>query len=185
MSSIEMEQALIYKIAKTASNLIAAGKHKEARAKLKRIANSYCVSESIQLCSLLEAEMLSREGKQEKAEDKIKNNIGYLWGCSDALVILNRNNPTVDSNTKHYYIEILGGQASVGVFTVFSDEHIASFDVLANSEEEALSFIDQVCHFLTPQSRKIIKCEEMEFHSDDEVHRGVVETHPFYIASSD
>jgi hypothetical protein len=171
----------IQKTGEIAWQMVANGDFRNARRALKKIRNSFCVSESTRIITLIEAKILERTGKLEEAKERVLRSIYYVWGIPDGFDIISLSNPRIDAGSRHYYIEILGGLATLGAFTQFSHEHVASFDVIANSLEEARGYINEVANFADPQSARVITCDEQEIDDDTIRHRGVLLTHPFRI----
>lgn len=183
--SLQQDLENIREIGSTAWHLASQGEFRNARRTIKKLRNSFYVSETQRFITLVEALIDVKTGNLPAAKTKILENVGYLWGISEGWDILALSNPTIDSNSQHYYIEILGGLATVGVFTQFSEEHVASFDVIANSQEEALQYIEEVANFADSESKQVQVCranplpESSELEQSGLTNRGVIKTHPF------
>ena len=140
-----------------------------------------CVSEGERARTLVESTILQMTGDKDAARRRVLESMGYLWGTPEALEILSATQPAADQNTYMFHIEILGGLASFGYFTQFSEEHIGTFDVLANSEEEALGYIDEVANFANPSAKLIIASTKSKIEPSPNTHRGVCKTYPFRV----
>ena len=106
--------------------------------------------------------------------------INYLWGSREALDILSCANPLTDENSRLYSIEILGGIVTLGPFLHFAKETIAAFHVIANTTEEAIEYIEELCNFAAPDCMELLRCcEEMIEDIDFTKHRGVIRAYPF------
>lgn len=180
--NINKELKQIEKVGAEAWGLVMEGNFRAARKVISKIKNSFCVSESRRTTAIIEATILQSCNNQKEAKIKIINNLGYLWGVTDGFLIIAASNPRTDEHSSHYYIEILGGQASLGTLVQFTDRHIASFDVIANSTEEALSYVDEVANFADPTSKLVLTCAVNRLDSGLYTNRGVVQAYPFRIA---
>jgi len=177
--SLSNELKRIEEIGSIAWALVEDGSFRQARSMLKKIRGSFCVSESDRMITLVEAKILERTGDLMGAKKRILDSICYVWCCPEAFDIISATHPEMDSETGHYYIEVLGGLARLGVFTQFSKNHIGSFDVLANSVDEALQYIDEVCRFGDPGAKLVLTCARNQPHKCDSLHRGIIRAYPF------
>ena len=176
---IAKELSRIDQVAKVAWTLVEDGEFRNARRMLKKIRGSYCVSESDRVIALIEAKILAQNSEFEAAKNRILQANYILWGSPDGLEILSYAHPITDDHTEHYYIEVLGGLARFGMFAGMSEDHIGSFDVLANSVDEALRYIDEICRFDDPTAKIVLTCARKELGTDAAKHRGVFRTYPF------
>ena len=154
---------------------VCAGEFGKAERALKKLEDSCCVFESTEVVSLVTAEILARQGKFEEAAEVIKRHISFLWGRPDGLEIMNRANPEVDEESRLFQVKLQGGAAIWG----FTDDNWTMFDVIANSEKEALQWIDALGIYRNPEKRKILASRVVEYLGCDLTHRGVVRTYPF------
>jgi hypothetical protein len=177
--SFSEELREVEEIGARAWRLALQGNSEAALRKLKKIRGSFFVSESERYIALVEAKILQRRGNMKAAQERIIRSISYLWGIEEGFEILSKGNSGVDQHSKLYYVEILGGLATLGFFTQFTADHIASFHVIANSEAEALRYIDEVANFADPDNRTIITCAASALKSRARKHRGVVQAYPF------
>ncbi|MCC6953073.1 MAG: hypothetical protein IT290_03040 [Deltaproteobacteria bacterium] len=91
----------------------------------------------------------------------------------------------MSKKAREYHIEFLGGLASLGIFTQFTEEHIASFDVIAHSEEEAIKYIDEWCVFADKENRSLLHCSHAPV-TDKEIRNcGVIRAYPFRLDDSE
>ncbi len=177
--SLNEELKRIETVGNTAWDLVMQGNFRAANRVLKKIRHSLCFRERDSMIALVEAKILEYKGDPKGAKKRILRDICYLWGVPDGLEIIAVTNPKVDVGSSHYYIEILGGLATLGVFTQFSDEHISSFDVVANSPEEALEYISEVANFADPSAKSILTCTKTPLQPGAYEYRGVTRTYPF------
>ena len=177
--SIDKELNRIDEIGAIAWQLAQDGDFRQARSLLKKIRGSFCVSESDRVVALVEAKILAQKGDFSAAKQRLLDDNYILWSAYEGLEIISYANPPVDTETSHYYIEVLGGLALLGIFSQMSEDHIGSFDVLANSANEALHYIDEICRFGDPTAKLVLTCVRHERAKDGPKHRGVFETYPF------
>ncbi|HQH26020.1 MAG TPA: hypothetical protein PLP17_01375 [Oligoflexia bacterium] len=155
------------------------GEFRKARRLLKKIRNSPYVCEAERAAAVVEAKILQRSAKQKEAKERIMQSIGYLWNCGEALEICAASNPAVNEDSKVYHLEVLGGIARLGVFTCFPANYISSFDVAANSIDEAFAYISELANFAEPDTAEIIECSEYDVSAAEFAHRGVIAAYPF------
>lgn len=177
--NLTKELERIEEIGSTAWSLVEDGRYRQARTVIKKIRGSYCVSESDRMITLVEAKICERKGERLAGKKLILENIYSVWNCREAFEIMATAHAQVDANTGQYYIEVLGGLARLGIFTQFSENHIGSFDVLANSVDEAMQYIDEICHFDDPTAKLVLTCARNERQPDSCLHRGVMRAYPF------
>jgi len=179
------ELNLIEEVGAAAWSFVMEGQFQSARRALAKIKHSHCLTESERVIAIVEAKILQRCGRLDDAKARILKSIGFLWSSAEGFEILAAGNPKSNEQSKEYYIEILGGRASIANFLTFTDKHIASFDVIANSEAEALGYIESICNFSEPQSRMLLESREREI--DIQVHprRGVMHAYPFRLERLD
>lgn len=171
----------VEKIRDKAWDLVLEGNFRGARNLLKRIRHSFCVSESERAIALVEAKILQMKGEYEAAKIRVRESMGYLWGISDGLLIASTANPKIDSGSLNFRIKILGGRATFGCFTQFSERHVGTFDVIADSREEALTYIKEVANFAEPERMLVLECTTTPLEAGEFRHRGVILTYPFEI----
>lgn len=162
-----------------AHRLVMEGEFRAAKRLLKKIAHTYCVQESARITSIVEARILQLKGDPAAAKALILRDIGRLWGIPDGLEILAASNPKTNQDSRFHSIEILGGGVRLGAFLCFPQDYVGAFDVVANSLEEALGYIQEVANFENPAAKVVLKHDEQELEPGGFLYRGVVKTYPF------
>jgi hypothetical protein len=157
------------------------GKAKKIISKLER---SFFVSEAEEILIPAKSRLLILQGELEEAKRNLLTGICYCWNSDEAFELLRLFNPYSDKKTKYYYLEVIGGDASFGVFTRFSKDHIGTFEIAANDISEAISYIDEVCSFAKPEDRKIYFQTECEPPINLN-KRGIYYTFPFRLEGSE
>ena len=183
--NVTSELNMIDEVGAAAWGFVMEGEFPSARRALAKIRNSSCITESERVIAVIEAKILQRSGRTTEAQARILKSIGFLWGSSDAFEILAAVNPKTNKDSKAYFIEILGGLACVAGFLQFTEKHVASFDVIANSREQAISYIESICSFGDPTAREVLECREREVDATVHPHQGVVHAYPFRISETE
>lgn len=178
MDSLDRELKQVEKIGRAAYDLIMRGEFGKANRQLRKLQNSFCVSEAERIRIPLAAFALRCQGRQKEAKDLIKSSISYVWNSPDAFALVRCDNPPANPRSKVLKIEILGGNLIVGAFSSFNEASVATIEVIAESQTEALLYIDELLHFSSPHERRVLSCI-----STDEVipageHKGVIWLHP-------
>lgn len=176
------EIARIERVEATAWTYVMEGNFRKARREVKKIRQSMCVTESEQAVALVEAKILERCGDNAAARERILSSICYLWGRPEAFEILSNSNPAVDVASRLFHLEILGSCTQFG----FTADHITTVDVIANSQEEAVAYVQEVCGCGESSSRSIIHCSDISLEdaapSEMPRHRGILLTYPFRLS---
>lgn len=183
--NVTSELNMIDEVGAAAWGFVMEGEFPSARRALAKIRNSFCITESERVIAVIEGKILQRSGKAGEAQARILKSIGFLWGSADAFEILSAANPKTGKNSKAFFIEILGGLACVAGFLQFTERHIASFDVIADSRDQAIRYIEAICSFGDPDAREILECREREVDPTVHPHQGVVHAYPFRISETE
>jgi hypothetical protein len=170
----------IEKIGEFAFRYAENGEFRKARRELKKIPkNSMCISECERAYALTEGKILERSGRRQEAKTRILNTIGYVWNRREAFEIIASVNPEVGEDSCLFTLEMLGGRATLGIFTQFSEHHIARAEVIADSVMEAVDYMKEVCNFADPDGATIHSCAAHEVQFPPGTNKGVVNTFPF------
>jgi hypothetical protein len=130
----------------------------------------------------LEAYICLLKGKEKKGRELITQSMCYLWTDLDSLYILRSGNPPISPKSGYYQLKIKGGLLTLGMFTQFTNEHILTADVVAESREKALTYLDGICTFADPASRELISCSKHESLPDESDREGVYMTYPLSLS---
>lgn len=176
---LEKEQKRVKKIGQSAWSYVMSGELRKARRELKKIRDSVCFIEAEQHCALVEAKILQCRNELHAARDRILESIGYLWGFAEPFEIISAVNDPIDADSVLMHLEVLGGCATIGAFTQFSDEHVGRFDVVASSLDEAMRYVTDVARFAAPERARVKSCIERPLNGSEFARKGVVVCYPF------
>lgn len=180
MNSLERELRQVEKIGRAAYDLILKGEFGKANRQLRKLENSFCVSEAERIRIPLAAFALRCQGRHKEAKDLIKSSIAYVWNSQDAFDVMRCDNPPANEQTKILKIEILGGNLIVGALTSFNEASVATIEVIAENQTEALMYIDELLCFASPHERRVLSCTFTDEVIPDDERKGVIWLHPVH-----
>ncbi len=177
MNLIDRELEAIDATGALAWSYVEQGEWRKARRSLKKIRNSFCVTESDRLHVAINAEILSRQGRQEEAKSEIRKNLYSVWSYPEIWDCYNRQHAVVGEGTKQFVLSIKGSNTLVGS----GHSLIGTIVLLANSEDEALSYLREI--ELYGDDMTIWRVSSSAMFPDAFLRRGIISCHPFVDAS--
>jgi hypothetical protein len=179
MNFIDQELEAIDVATNKAIELIEQGSFRQALKKINRFNGSFCCSESNRAKALIEALILFKRGKKAQTRALICQKNYVAWGSDDLKAIFRMTCPEVDPETKLYCFSVVGGFARLGCFSCFGDNDWVDYEVLANSQQEALAYIHQFANYAAPEAVKVASLQIMDCPTDSK-YRGILANSPFY-----
>ena len=159
---------------------IQAGEFKKALSCTRSLKGLHTVSEATRATTLIKGYIFYKRRKNRKAKEVCLKNMGYVWNDPDGLFLLRQSNPCIDTDSRLFDITIKGGCAAMGLFTVFTPDHISDFRVVANDEFEAVRYIEEIANYQESDKKTVLECTKQALGVDDEYDkRGVYYTSPF------
>lgn len=175
----EIEQ--LHELTKKAIDCLERDRLSSVRAILSKIKRLPKITEQARCITMIEALMLLKRKKKYQAKCRILSDNYAAWGSPDLWDILRMCNPMIDDQSKLYKLTLKGGNATFGLFTQFSAEHVCDLEVVANTFEEACEYAQELCKFAAPQDICILNLEESASLDNQEIYRGIISTSPFRI----
>ncbi len=160
------------------------GELKKALSVASQLKGLTVTNEASRAEAIIKGYVLHAKRKNRRAKELCLKSVAYLWGNYDGLYLIRQSHPEPNRDTRFFNITIKGGCAAFGLFTVFTSEHVSDFEVVANSEEEAIRYVEEVAPYQESDAKIVLDCRVRDLGEEDEVDRcGVYGASPFRLES--
>jgi len=158
--------------------LVAAGKIREAKEIARRLDRSP-YSEGWVHAERILARIDLQRGHPQRAKERALRGLSNAWGDGDLLAILRLGNPEVKASSRLFQIRICAGIPSKGPIHGFSEDYEVEFEVVAENDSEALSFVVFVGRIDDSHAPKVVKVTSRLFDFRHIDRHGVYRISPF------